>query len=448
MKPLDRIHAEARARTRHIILPEGQDPRVAEAARIATAQGLARITLMDGPAIPGVTALAPAEAPDLPALADHWHRMRASRGMTAARALTEMRDPIRQAAMRVHLGQADGTVGGAVATTADTVRAALQIIGKAAGADAGNMGPAAAGAVAGQGGTVPAGCDPRPAQRGMADQPAAAASAHLPTPTRHSASHPTGYSAPGYPVPDYSTPDRPNPDRPHPRHPIPSHPASGQPTPDYPTPDRLNPDRPNPNLLNPDRPTPDQPALPIPGIVSSFFLMLACGPDTPVRGGMIFSDCGLVIQPDAAELAAIALSAAASCRQLLAETPRVALLSFSTAGSAEHPSLGRLREALALIRAAAPDLEVDGELQFDAALDDAIRARKAPQSPLTGRPNVFIFPDLAAGNIGYKIAQRLGGLTAIGPILQGLAKPANDLSRGCSAQDIVNAIAITAIQAK
>ncbi|WP_018000606.1 phosphate acetyltransferase [Paracoccus sp. N5] len=317
MKPLDRIHAEARARARHIILPEGADPRVAEAARRITEQGLARVTLMNGPAIPGVTALDPAEAPDLAELADHWHRLRAARGMTAERALDDMRDPIRQAAMRVRLGQADGTVGGAVATTADTVRAALQIIGKA----------------------------------------------------------------------------------------------------------------------------PDA------GIVSSFFLMLACGPEAPVQGGMIFSDCGLVIQPDAAELAAIARAAAASCRQLLAEKPRVALLSFSTAGSAEHPSLGRLREALALIRAAEPDLEVDGELQFDAALDEAIRARKAPQSRLTGRPNVFIFPDLAAGNIGYKIAQRLGGLTAIGPILQGLARPANDLSRGCSVEDIVNATAITAIQA-
>ena len=139
-------------------------------------------------------------------------------------------------------------------------------------------------------------------------------------------------------------------------------------------------------------------------------------------------------------------SAAQSCRQVLAETPRVALLSFSTAGSADHPSLARIHEALALIRAAEPDLEVDGEIQFDAALDDAIRARKAPGSRLTGRPNVFIFPDLASGNIGYKIAQRLGGLDAIGPILQGLAKPANDLSRGCTTKDIINAAVITAIK--
>lgn len=317
MTPLERIHQSARALDRHIILPEGADPRVAAAAARITAEGLARVTLMDGPEIPGVTALVPAEAPDLRELAAEWHRLRAARGMTEARALAEMRDGVRQAAMRVRLGQADGTVAGAVATTADTVRAALQIVGRAPGA----------------------------------------------------------------------------------------------------------------------------------GIVSSFFLMLACGPQVPVQGGMIFSDCGLVIQPDAAELAAIALSAAASCRQLLAEEPRVALLSFSTAGSAEHPSLTRLREALSLIRAAAPDLEVDGELQFDAALDEAIRAKKAPQSRLTGRPNVFIFPDLSAGNIGYKIAQRLGGLTAIGPILQGLAKPANDLSRGCSVTDIINATAITAIQA-
>lgn len=131
MKPLDRILTAARANPRHIILPEGRDPRVAEAARRLTGEGLARISLMNGPEIAGVSMILPAEAPDLNQLADHWHRMRMAKGMTAERAVIEMRDPIRQAAMRVRLGQADGTVAGAVATTADTVRAALQIMDQA-----------------------------------------------------------------------------------------------------------------------------------------------------------------------------------------------------------------------------------------------------------------------------------------------------------------------------
>lgn len=316
MKPLDRIFSAARANLRHVILPEGDDPRVADAARRLTDEGLARITMMSGPEIAGVQMIRPAEAPDLPELADHWHQMRAAKGMTAELALVEMSDPIRQAAMRVRLGQADGSVAGAVATTADTVRAALQIIGRA---------------------------------------------------------------------PDAS-------------------------------------------------------------IVSSFFLMLACKDDTPIKGGMIFADCGLVVEPEAKDLAAIARASANSCRLLLNETPRVAMLSFSTAGSADHPSLIKIREAVTLVRAAEENLEIDGEIQFDAALDDAIRAKKAPDSCLTGRPNIFVFPNLSSGNIGYKIAQRLGGLTAIGPILQGLAKPANDLSRGCTTNDIVNAVAITAVQ--
>ena len=311
MTALDRILTTAKGLDRHIILSEGDDPRVAEAARRITGQGLARITLMNGPEIAGTTRILPAEAPDLAELADHWHHMRAARGMTGPRALEEMRDPIRQAAMRVRLGQADGTVGGAVATTADTVRAALQIIGRA---------------------------------------------------------------------PDAS-------------------------------------------------------------IVSSFFLMEGAG-----HAPMIFADCALVIMPEAEELAAIARAAAQTCRKVLGAVPRVALLSFSTAGSAEHSSLKRIREARDIVRATEPGLEIDGEIQFDAALDPAVRMRKAPDSPLSGPANVFVFPDLASGNIGYKIAQRLGGLSAVGPVLQGMAKPANDLSRGCDADDIVAVTAITALQ--
>lgn len=318
MRPLERIFDAARKDPKHILLPEGQDPRVAEAAERLVDGGLARVTLMNGPDLPGITSLAPADAPDLMELADLWHQIRAAHGITAGQALEDVRDPIRQAAMRVRVGQADGTVGGAVATTSEVVRSALQIIG---------------------------------------------------------------------PSPGTTT-------------------------------------------------------------VSSFFLMLSCLSEAPVKGGMIFADCGLVVSPTAAQLADIAISTAASCQNLLQETPRVALLSFSTAGSTDHPSLSNLHETLALIRAADPGLEVDGELQFDAALDDAIRARKAPESKLSGRPNIFIFPDLASGNIGYKIAQRLGGLTAIGPILQGLAKPANDLSRGCNADDIIATTIITGLQSK
>lgn len=317
MKALDRIFDTARKLNRHIILPEGSDPRIREAASIAVREGLARISLIDGEAEGAVT-IDSARAYDLDELTQSYLELRRKKGVTPEEARAAMRDPIRQAAMRVRLDMADGTVGGAITTTADTVRAALQIIGRA----------------------------------------------------------------------------------------------------------------------------PDA------GIVSSFFLMLPEAGNSPLNGGVIFSDCGLVIEPSAQELAAIAMSAAQSCRQLLGETPRVALLSFSTAGSAEHPSLEPIREARRNVEARMPDLEIDGELQFDAALDDAIRAKKAPDSRLSGQPNVFIFPNLAAGNIGYKIAQRLGGLTAVGPILQGLALPANDLSRGCSTEDIVAAIAVTAAQSQ
>ncbi|MEP5728899.1 MAG: phosphate acetyltransferase [Sulfitobacter sp.] len=324
------LRNRAASRPAHIVLSEGHDPRIVAGALEATRAGIARITLV-GPRADVETMLARSgvtkndkisiEDPKTSDLTDEvaatYFELRKHKSIRKDFATEQARDPLVFAAMMVRNGYADGTLGGAVATTSDTVRAALHVIGKAK-------------------------------------------------------------SAP---------------------------------------------------------------------LVSSFFLINLPQNHPSGHSVLTFGDCALVIDPNAQEMAAIAVASATSHRQLLGQDPKVALLSFSTMGSARHPNVTKVSDAMAILKENHPELDADGDLQFDAAFVPEIGASKAPDSAVAGRANVMIFPNLDAGNIGYKIAQRIGGCDAIGPVLQGLAKPANDLSRGCSAQDVTNMIAITALQA-
>ncbi|AWI80747.1 phosphate acetyltransferase [Parazoarcus communis] len=329
MKALNRIIEQAQSAPARIALSEGDDARVLEAAVRATREGIARIILVGdrtrstalaaehGLPLDGIEFHNPADAPNQAALARTLFELRSKKGMTAEQAETAARDPLVCANLLVRTGYADGTVSGAVRTTADVVRNAIQVIGV------------------------------------------------------------------------------------------------------------------NPSFK----------------LVSSFFLMMLCEPFHTLKGGLIFSDCGLVVDPNATELSEIAMAAADSARNLLMEEPRVAMLSFSTSGSARHAAVDKVVEASRLVKTQRPGLAIDEDVQLDAAIVAEIANRKLPASQVKGKANVLIFPNLEAGNIGYKLAERVGGAVAIGPLLQGLAKPANDLSRGCSAEDVFHVIAVTVVQA-
>ena len=183
-------------------------------------------------------------------------------------------------------------------------------------------------------------------------------------------------------------------------------------------------------------------------LVSAFFLMVVPNCEYGENGAFVFGDCGLNEYPDSEALSEIAISSAKSFEQLVGAKPKVAMLSYSTYGSAKSALVDKMQEATKLAKEKAPELKLDGELQLDAAIVDSVAKSKAPSSDVAGSANVLIFPNLDAGNIGYKLTQRLAKAEAYGPILQGIAKPVNDLSRGCSAEDIAGVVAITAIQAQ
>ena len=325
---LEEIKSKAKSLRKKIVLCEGEDKRVVQAAAMATQEGIAEIVLLGNEAdikaknpdvdLTGVTIVDPLTSEKLPEYNAKLCEIRASKGMTSEQAAKLLTDGTYFGAMMLKMGDVDGLVSGACHSTANTLRPGLQIIKTAKGVSS----------------------------------------------------------------------------------------------------------------------------------VSSFNLMI-CPPqgNQYCPDGMVFfADCGLNPTYTSEGLAECAIATANSAKAITGIDPKVAMLSFSTKGSAKHDNVTMVAEAVKIAKEKAPDLKLDGELQFDAAIVPSVAALKAPDSDVAGKANVFIFPDLQAGNIGYKIAERLGGFMAVGPICQGFAKPLNDLSRGCKSEDIVAAVAITALQ--
>ena len=332
MHLVDKIKAKARAHVQVVVLPEGYDERMIQAAGLIVADRLAKIVLLGDPGsllakakelgvtLDGVELLDPKTASQLEAYVDELVELRKKKGLTRdeARELLTQTDNLYFASMMVRCGDAGGAVAGAANTTGDVLRAAFQCIG----------------------------------------------------------------TAPGIKT------------------------------------------------------------------VSSVFLMVTKNPEFGENGVLCFADCAVNPNPNAQALAEIAISTAQSCKSFLGVEARVAMLSFSTKGSASHEDADKVLKALAIAKSIDPTLQIDGEMQADAALVAKVGQKKAPGSTVAGMANTLIFPDLDAGNIGYKLVERLAGAEAVGPIIQGLSKPVNDLSRGCSVDDIVSVAAITAVQAQ
>jgi len=326
MSLLERVISEAKRDVKTIVLPEGQDPRVVKAAAAIAERGIAKVILLGtgdeirklagGIDLSGVTILDYLNAGNFERYTDAFYEMRKAKGMTIDGAAAAMKDPLYYGVMMVKQGAADGMVAGAINSTGNTLRPALQILRTAPGVK----------------------------------------------------------------------------------------------------------------------------------LVSSFFVMEVPDCTFGSSGSFVFADCGLVENPDADQLSDIAIAAAKSFKMLVREEPVVAMLSYSTYGSAKSELTQKVVEATALAKSKAPELLIDGELQLDAAIIPAVGRSKAPGSNVAGSANVLVFPDLNSGNIGYKLVERLAKAEAYGPILQGIAKPVNDLSRGCSAEDIVGVAAFTAVQ--